>query len=77
VRNTVPINTLEPGTRFAQGKRTGKLIYLGIGSATVDVDANEERTFIPATGPNAGREVCIRTSRERTTWSLETPVTPL
>ena len=74
----VPVRTLAPGSRFERRNGgTGTLIRLGLGSALVEVEIDDERTFVPVTGPNAGKEVRIKKSRERITWSLEAPVRPI
>lgn len=73
----VPIRTLPEGSRFLRPNgKGGTLIRVGLGSALVEIERDEERTFTPTTGPNAGKEVRIRNSSERVTWSLESPVLP-
>jgi hypothetical protein len=66
------ISELAPGQRFVLYGRDvrGTLVRLGVGSAVVDVERRTERQFTTA----EGKSVRFTSTRERTTWSLATPV---
>jgi hypothetical protein len=64
------LKDLRVGQRFRLYDLKGKLIRKGPGSADVEIVRHTERHF----RTRDGREVKIRTSRERTAWSLRTEV---
>lgn len=64
------LQSLRVGQRFVCCGLKGKLVELNTGSATVDIERDEERVF----RTQGGEEVRIRRSKDRTTWSLNTEV---